>query len=115
VQSAMAMIVFLSKGAFDSEWVRLEVEHAVQHRKPIIFVHESHSQHPGYMDVGEIKAKAPSHLQVLFEGVRSIPYRRHSRQVKEMTQHIVALMHSPLPAEVYAESERLCNAARSSL
>ena len=101
------MAVFLSKGVFDSEWVRLEIDEAVRLRKPIVLVHESHYQDAGYIELGQLKAEAPAHLRLLLRAIDSIPYRREAYRVHEMVTLIVAQMGTPLPEDVCMEFERL--------
>jgi hypothetical protein len=86
------ILVFLSKGVFQSEWVQFEVRTAIKLNKPILFVHETNAKREGFEEIYDIKANTPTDLQYLFKDVESIGFERRSYLVegmmKELTRRI---------------------------
>jgi hypothetical protein len=80
-QESSVFLLFLNAGVLDREWVRLELRHARENNKPIIFVHEEDMRHGapigGGAAVGMYRQALEEHgLLHLMDNVESIPFRR---------------------------------------
>jgi tetratricopeptide (TPR) repeat protein len=89
INKARKILVFLSKGVFQSRWVQFEVRTAIKLQKPILFVHETNYKCADFAEIYDIKANTPMDLQYLFKDIESIGFERRSYLVDGMMKELI--------------------------
>jgi hypothetical protein len=90
VEESMGVILLLTKGVLSRPFCQMEIRKALALKKRVVMVHEPEPRMPGFAEIYEMKQEAPLDLQVLFDQIESIPYRRRDFEVDGMVKQICA-------------------------
>ncbi|KAJ3380227.1 hypothetical protein HDU84_006062 [Entophlyctis sp. JEL0112] len=89
VEESKVYMLFLTKSVFSSNYVKMELERAVDLKREILFVHEEDQGQQGFAPFKDYIQACPPDLQHLFKKVESIPYRRRLHESDGMCKEIL--------------------------
>ncbi|GBG29118.1 Ras-related protein Rab-27A [Hondaea fermentalgiana] len=90
IQDSRCYLLFLSKTVFTSAAVRMELSTALEMEKPILLVHESETDRPGFANFKTYIDSAPPNAADLFATVESMPFQRRLYLAKGFYDELTA-------------------------
>ncbi|GBG34420.1 Rab family GTPase [Hondaea fermentalgiana] len=89
IRESKCYVLFLSKTVFEGA-VRMELETALEEGKPILVVHESDPNRPGFANFSAYINAAPASAKHLFKEKESMPFQRRLYLAKAFYEELIA-------------------------
>ena len=89
IAQSKCYILLLTKGVFQSEAVCMEFETALNMHKPILFIHESQTNMPGFTPFSEYIDTVPLSAKGIFSELESMPFQRRNYLLNPFLEELI--------------------------